>query len=150
MRYGSRRSWCEKEPRMWNMDQKGTVIFGRSGRAQKLGLQDGSHTPILFIISVYFAAFQSDCLTTEIAFRICRLLAVAIPRLFEASHSCFGLPNCCYSVAYYIHSWGWFLISWKSWVLWSSHFEAQFLHKFLCNLKALDTRDLCCSTPAVW
>ena len=79
------------EARMRNMDQKGTVIFGRSGRAQKLGLQDGSHTPILFILSVNFTDFQSDSMVTEIAFKICRLWAVAVTRLFGATHSCFWI-----------------------------------------------------------
>ena len=34
---------------------KGTVIFGRSGRAPKMMLEDSAYTRIVFILSVYFA-----------------------------------------------------------------------------------------------
>ena len=76
--------------RMRNMDQKGTVIFGRSGRAQIMALKYGAYTRILFILSICFTDFQSDSMVTEIAFKICRLWAVAVTRLYGASHSCFG------------------------------------------------------------
>ena len=74
---------------MRNIDQKGTVIFGRSGRAPKMTLEDSAYTRILFILSVYFADLKFDGMVTEIAFEKCRLLAVAVSRLFGASHSCF-------------------------------------------------------------
>ena len=79
-----------KGTRMRNMDQKGTVIFGRSGRAQIMALKYGAYTRILFILSICFTDFQSDSMVTEIAFKICRLWAVAVTRLYGASHSCFG------------------------------------------------------------
>ena len=75
---------------MRNMDQKGTVIFGRSGRAQIMALKYGAYTRILLILSICFTGFQSDSMVTEIAFKICRLWAVAVTRLYGASHSCFG------------------------------------------------------------
>ena len=73
---------------MHNWDQKGTVIFGRSGRAPKMTLEDSAYTRILFILSVYFADLKYGGMVTEIAFEKCRLLAVAVSRLFDASHSC--------------------------------------------------------------
>ena len=74
---------------MRKIDQKGTVIFGRSGRAPKMALEDSAYTRILFIFSVYFADLKFGGMVAEIAFEKCRLLAVAMSRLFEASHSCF-------------------------------------------------------------
>ena len=74
---------------MRNIDQKGTVIFGHSGRAPKMALEDSGYTRILFILSAYFADLKSIGMVTEIAFEKCRLLAVAVSRLFGASHSCF-------------------------------------------------------------
>ena len=52
-------------------------------------LEDSAYTRILFIISVYFADLKSGGMVTEIAFKICRLLAVVVTGLFGASHSCF-------------------------------------------------------------
>ena len=52
-------------------------------------LEDRAYTRILFTISVYFADLKSGGMVTEKAFEKCRLLAVAVSRLFEASHSCF-------------------------------------------------------------
>ena len=77
------------EARMHDWDQKCTVIFGGSGRAPKMTLEDSAYTRILFILSVYFADLKSGGMVTEIAFEKCRLLAVAVSRLFGASHSCF-------------------------------------------------------------
>ena len=74
---------------MHNWDQKGTVIFGRSGPAPKMTLEDSAYTRILFILSVYFADLKSGGMVTEIAFEKCRLLAVAVSRLCVASHTCF-------------------------------------------------------------
>ena len=79
----------EYKSRMHNCDQKGTVIFGRSGRAPKMTLEDSAYTRILFISSVYFADLNSGGMVTEIAFEKCRLLAVAVSRLFGVSLSCF-------------------------------------------------------------
>ena len=74
---------------MRNIDQKGTVIFGRSGRAPKMTLEDSAYTRILFILSVYFADLKSGGMGTEMAFEKWQLLAVTVSRLFGASHSCF-------------------------------------------------------------
>ena len=74
---------------MHKRDQNGTVIFGRSGRAPKMTLEDSAYTRILFILSVYFADLKFGGMVAEIAFEKCRLLAVAVSRLFGASHSCF-------------------------------------------------------------
>ena len=76
-------------PQANNVVLNGTVIFGRSGRAPKMTLEDSAYTRILFILSVYFADLNSGGMVTEIAFEKCRLLAVAVSRLFGASHSCF-------------------------------------------------------------
>ena len=48
------RSWLLRLliARMHNWDQKGTVIFGRSGRAPKMTPEYSAYTPILFIFSV--------------------------------------------------------------------------------------------------
>ena len=71
-------------------DQNGTVIFGRSGRAPKMTLQDSAYTRILIILSVYGGDLVSDGIVTDIAFEKCRLLAVAVSWLFEVLHSCFA------------------------------------------------------------
>ena len=103
---------------MRNMSKnKDTVIFGRSGRAQKLTLKDSAHTRILFILSVCFTEFQPDCMITETASKICRLLAVAVTRLFEASHSCFGFIKSYNSGPFCMPFIGDFLISRKSSIL---------------------------------
>ena len=52
-------------------------------------LEDSAYTRILFMLSVYFGDLKSGGMVTEIAFEKCRLLAVAVSRLFGASHSCF-------------------------------------------------------------
>ena len=74
---------------MHNINQNGTVIFGRSGRTPKMTLEDSAYTRILLILSVYFADLLSDGMVTEIAFKKCRLLAVVVSRLLGALHSCF-------------------------------------------------------------
>ena len=74
---------------MRNIDQKGTVIFGHSCRAPKMRLEDSAYTRILLILSVYFADLKFIGMVTEIAIEKCRVLAVAVSRLFGASHSCF-------------------------------------------------------------
>ena len=74
---------------MHNWDQKGTVNFGRSGRTPKMKLEDSAYTRNLFILCVYFADLKSGGMVTELAFEKCRLVAVAVSRLFGASHSCF-------------------------------------------------------------
>ena len=75
---------------MQNMGPKSTVIFRRFGRAQKMALKESAYIRILFILSVTFTDLQSDSMVTEIAFKICRLWAVAVTRLFGVSHSHFG------------------------------------------------------------
>ena len=67
---------------MHNWDQKGTVIFGRSGRAPKMTLEDSAYTRILFILSVYFADLKSGGMVTKLAFEKCQLLAGAVSRQF--------------------------------------------------------------------
>ena len=52
-------------------------------------LEDSAYTRILFILSGYFTDLKPGGMVTEIAFEKCRLLAVAVSRLFGASHSCF-------------------------------------------------------------
>ena len=99
---------------MRNMDQKGTVIFGRSGRAQIMALKYGTYTRILFILSICFTDFQSDSMVTEIAFKIYRLWAVAVAQLFGAAHSCFGFIKCYNNGPFCMPYLGDFLISRKS------------------------------------
>ena len=100
--------------RMRKMSKKGTVIFGSSGRAQKLTLKDSAHTRILFILRVYLTEFQPDCMVTEIASKICRFLAVAVTRLFEPSYSCFGFIKSYNSGPFCMPHFDDFLISRKS------------------------------------
>ena len=74
---------------MHNSYNFGTVFFGGSDRAPKMTLEDSAYTRMLFILSVYFADLKSGGMVAELAFEKCRLLAVAVSRLFGASHSCF-------------------------------------------------------------
>ena len=87
---------------MRNVHHFGTVFFGRSGRAPKTTLEDSAYTRNLFILRVYFADCQSDSMVAEIAFKMSRLLVVALSWLFGASHSCFWFIKSCKSVPFSI------------------------------------------------